>query len=170
MDESDYLNFRLLMIEKQCVGCHMQMTEPQWGTTVVPADTGHRFAVERYDACLSCHPFMPEQFAELTMGVFSAEIQAVKKALDDWALIKNGGMLGTNYYGALAWEYTNPGDLSTGTGPSNADQALIPDNIKKARFNLYLVLYDGSFGVHNGRLAGALLDAASQWIDQEMHN
>ena len=29
---------------------------------------------------------------------------------------------------------------------------LIPDNIQKARFNLYLVLYDGSLGVHNPQL------------------
>jgi hypothetical protein len=159
-----------VLIEKQCVGCHMQMTEPQFGPTTIPGDTGHKFTVDKFNTCLPCHPFMPQEFAEFTMATFSAEIQDVKKALDNWALIKMGGMLGTNYYGALAWEYTNPGDLSSGTGPSTADQALIPDNIKKARFNLYLVLYDGSFGVHNGRLAGRLLEAASAWIDQAMHN
>ena len=52
--------------------------------------------------------------------------------------------------GRRAWEYTMPGALSPGgPGPNAAEQTLIPDNIKKARFNLYLVLYDGSFGVHN---------------------
>ena len=64
-------------------------------------------------------------------------------------------------YGALAWEYTVPGELSTGTaGPSSSQQALIPDNIKRARFNLYIVNNDGSHGTHNALHALALLDAA----------
>ena len=44
----------------------------------------------------------------------------------------------------------------------------IPDGIKQARFNLYLVEHDASYGVHNGYLAGALLDAAENWVAQEM--
>ncbi|HEY5914429.1 MAG TPA: hypothetical protein VJA21_27890, partial [Verrucomicrobiae bacterium] len=153
------------LIEKQCAGCHMQTAEAQDGPPEVPAVTGHTFKVDRYDLCRNCHTFPPE-LVTFTMGAISNRIQQVKRALDDWALVKQGGMLGTHYYGALAWEYTNPGDLSSGTGPSTADQALIPDNIKKARFNLYLVLYDGSFGVHNGFLAVRLLDAAEAWIRQ----
>jgi hypothetical protein len=45
---------------------------------------------------------------------------------------------------------------------------LIPDNIKKARFDLYLVLHDGSFGVHNGPYAIRLLDTAMEWVRGEL--
>jgi hypothetical protein len=73
-------------------------------------------------------------------------------------------------YGTSAWEYTNSGDLSPGgPGPSSSQQALIPVNIQKARFNLYIVLYDGSYGVHNAGFAVTLLEAAQTWIDQELN-
>ena len=42
-------------------------------------------------------------------------------------------------------------------GPNAAAQALIPANIKKARFNLYLVVNDGSLGTHNWVFAFNLL-------------
>jgi hypothetical protein len=72
-----------------------------------------------------------------------------------------------------AWEYTSPGELSnppgtTNAGPSSAEQALIPDTIRKARFNLYLVQRDGSFGVHNGPYSITLLSAARNWIQAEI--
>jgi len=77
--------------------------------------------------------------------------------------------LRTNY-GTRAWEYTNPGDLSAGgSGPGSAEQGLIPDAIKKARFNLYLVLYDGSYGVHNGPFAITLLESARRWVQEELN-
>ena len=87
----------------------------------------------------------------------------------------------------MAWEYTTPGGLilqtnslgyATGwtqldhvnySGPSAANQALIPDNIKKARFNLYLVVNDGSLGTHNWIFALNLLSAAENLIDQELY-
>ena len=122
-----------------------------------------------------------------TTNVFSMEIQRVKAALDQWATDKAPEAWRTKY-GARAWEYSDPGDLSLGgPGPSGTEQAALlqqeeearqndPDNpdlpdfrnIQKARFNLYLVLYDGSFGVHNGRVSGALLDAASKWVKLEI--
>jgi len=72
-------------------------------------------------------------------------------------------------YGNLAWEYTTPGELSTGgPGPNATEQMLLPENIRKARFNLYVVLKDGSFGVHNGPYAVTLLNAAEDWIDEEL--
>jgi hypothetical protein len=70
----------------------------------------------------------------------------------------------------MAWEYTVPGSLSTGTaGPSSSEQALVPDKIKKARFNLYLVVNDGSYGVHNGPHAITLLDTALAWVREELN-
>jgi hypothetical protein len=46
---------------------------------------------------------------------------------------------------------------------------LIPVNIQKARFNLYLVLYDGSFGVHNPLFVVTLLDTAQSWVQAELN-
>jgi hypothetical protein len=48
---------------------------------------------------------------------------------------------------------------------SNTFQA----NIKKARFNLYLIANDGSDGVHNGPLAITLLQAAQSWVTTELN-
>ena len=68
----------------------------------------------------------------------------MKVDLDSWAT--NTGPAGVDQLRHAAWEYTNPGALSSGgPGPTNAAlQALIPVNIQKARFNLYLVYNDGS--------------------------
>ena len=89
--------------------------------------------------------------------------------MNQWAVTKAPAILGTAQYGTRAWEYTVPGTLSPGgPGPNAAQQELIPDNIKKARFNLYLVLYDGSLGVHNFNYSGLLLDTAQDWVDQAL--
>jgi hypothetical protein len=105
--------------------------------------------------------------------------------LNEWAATQAPAALRTN--GVVAWEYTTPGGLTwqtnqTGqvtswaladqvnfTGPNAAGQALIPDNIKKARFDLYLVVNDGSLGAHNWIFALNLLSAAENLIGQELH-
>jgi hypothetical protein len=46
---------------------------------------------------------------------------------------------------------------------------MIPDDIKKARFDLYVVLYDGSYGVHNGPYDIELLQNAQSWIDGQLY-
>jgi len=74
----------------------------------------------------------------------------------------------------LAWEYNIPGDLSNPKadaslrGPTTSEQAQIPDAIKQARMNLYLVQYDGSFGVHNGKYSRHLLNVAKTNINQQV--
>jgi hypothetical protein len=55
------------------------------------------------------------------------------------------------------------------SGPNAAGQALIPDNIKKARFNLNLVVNDGTLGLHNWIFALDLLNAADNMIYQELY-
>jgi hypothetical protein len=153
-------------LQNQCVTCHMQTSE--YVSEQQPAVTGHSFAVNTFNACLKCHP-LPEDLVDFTQTAISDQIQQVKKALDSWALTKAPSALSAKY-GALAWEYTNIGTLSTGAaGPTTAEQALIPDNIKKARFNLYLVLNDGSFGVHNGPFSITLLTTAMDWVQTELH-
>jgi len=92
----------------------------------------------------------------------------VKGSLDFWATTKAPAILGTAIYGTRAWEYVNPGSLSSGgPGPASALQAKIPVNIQKARFNLYLVNNDGSGGVHNPFYVLELLNTADAWVKGE---
>jgi hypothetical protein len=133
-----------------------------------PASTGHSFQVQTYTACLACHP-LPQQLAQFTTSAISNQVQSIKAALDLWAVSKAPPALSAKY-GTRAWEYTTPGDLSPGgPGPSSTEQALLPVNIQKARFNLYVVLNDGSFGVHNGPFTVELLDTAEAWVDEELN-
>jgi hypothetical protein len=106
--------------------------------------------------------------------------------LNEWAQLKAPAALLTK--GVVPWEYTTPGGLTWQTnsaglvaswqeldqvsfsGPNAAGQALIPDNIKKARFDLYLVLNDGSGGVHNPITAIDLLYSAEDLIDYEVNH
>ncbi len=154
-----------LAIEKQCVGCHMPKEE--FVSEAQPAISGHKFKVDSFDSCLNCHPF-PELLTDFTTSIVSNRISEVKASLDLWAATKAPDQLRTNY-GNRAWEYTTPGDLSPGgVGPTSALQAQIPDAIKKARFNLYLVKYDGSYGVHNPLYSLDLLALARDWVQQEL--
>jgi formate-dependent nitrite reductase cytochrome c552 subunit len=155
-----------LRVQNQCVGCHMQSTPFQGEEHA--AVTGHHFKVETYDSCAQCHPF-PEVLAVFAMTSVSNQIQQVKAALDLWGTTKAPEALRTKY-GARAWEYTSPGSLSSGgSGPTAAEQSQIPENIRKARFNVYIVYHDGSFGIHNGRYAITLLQTAQSWIQQELN-
>jgi hypothetical protein len=154
-----------LLITNQCVGCHMQTTP--YVSDQKPANTGHSFKVTSFATCLKCHP-NPEGLVQFTTGAISNQISYVKWALDVWASTKAPESLRLKY-GTRAWEYTTPGSLSPGgPGPTTSEQALIPDNIKKARFDLYLVLYDGSFGIHNAPFATTLLDASLTWVQAEL--
>jgi len=154
-----------VIITNQCVGCHMQTRE--FESEALPAITGHSFRVESYGMCVECHPY-PEVLVDVVGTAVSDEIQRLKAALDLWATTKAPEALRSKY-GALAWEYTTPGELSSGgPGPTEAEQAQVPEGIKKARLNLYLVLYDGSLGVHNPTHISGLLYAAEKWVGDEL--
>ncbi|MGA3143525.1 MAG: multiheme c-type cytochrome [Verrucomicrobiota bacterium] len=162
-------------LTNQCVSCHMQPDAP-------PASTHtHTFTVASDNVCLNCHLFDPGHSGPS----ISNEVTTVLVMLNNWAATKAPAALQTN--GAVIWEYTIPGGLilqtnllgyATGwiqldqvnySGPNAAGQALIPDNIKKARFNLYLVVNDGSLGTHNWIFALNLLSAAENMIYQELY-
>jgi hypothetical protein len=154
-----------LLITNQCVGCHMQTSA--FVSETQPAVTGHSFKVEQYGLCLPCHGKLAGPLVTFVTNAVASRIQEVVFDLDYWAAHKAPASLWAKY-GNLAWEYTTPGGLSSGgPGPNAAEQQLIPENIRKARFNLYVVLNDGSFGVHNGLYATDLLDAAEDWIYDE---
>jgi hypothetical protein len=163
-----------LLITNQCVGCHMQRTP--FVNATPPANTGHSFSVYQYGLCIPCHGTIvvdgtnvstAELLVPFVANSVSNQIQRVKLDLDYWATNKAPASLAK--YGTLAWEYTAPGGLSLGgPGPDASEQSQIPANIQKARFNLYVVLNDGSFGVHNPIYTITLLDAAEDWIEEEM--
>jgi hypothetical protein len=162
-----------LAVTNQCVGCHMQTTP--FVSEAQPAVTGHSFKVESYDVCINCHFTTPSPINELLMSFLvmawtnsiDSEVQTVKFDLDYWAT--NAAPASLAKYGTLAWEYTTPGGLSSGgPGPNAKEQLLIPENIRKARFNLYVVRNDGTLGIHNPAYAGTLLEAADDWIAQEL--
>ena len=154
-----------LRITKQCVGCHMPTEE--YESEAHPAFTGHTFKVESFDSCRTCHPY-PEELTYFTAAIVTNRINQVKNALDLWGATKSPELLRTNY-GTMAWEYNPPGELSPATNsPTAPQQALIPVSIKNARFNLYLIQNDGSFGVHNPIYTIEMLDAASAWVQQEL--
>jgi hypothetical protein len=158
-------------LEKQCVTCHMERSPAQHGSPPIAAVTGHTFRVESYESCAPCHKdaATARGLTELVATGTSIYVQNVKALLDLWAVTRAPAALSSKY-GARAWEYTAPGSLSSGgAGPTAAEQGQIPDRIKKARFNLYLVLYDGSGGVHNPHYARHLLDVASAWVEQELN-
>ena len=160
------------LLEKQCVGCHMQTEE--YVSEAQPAVSGHKFQVESYGACVPCHGTASDAAGLVDLMrdfVIGPRIQDLKTRLDNWALLKGPGVLqSTNNYGKLAWEYTTPGELSVGSpGPNSVEQGRLPKNIQRARFNLYLVFYDGSYGVHNSPFAITLLDTALAWVQEELN-
>jgi hypothetical protein len=168
-------------LTNQCVSCHMQKSaEPAHSQS-------HAFAFDNYSACLNCHPTNPDKLVSNVMvPAVSNRVYNLKIALDYWGANIANPALRTN--NVLAWEYTNPGGLIWQTnqagritgwtqvetvnfsGPNTAAQALIPNDIKRARFNLYLVLNDGSFGTHNPFFALDLLDTAEEWVLDEIYN
>jgi len=161
-------------LTNQCVSCHMQKDAP-------PAITqSHTFEITSHDVCMNCHLTEPGQSA----STISNNVSLLIYELNLWAATKAPAALRTK--GVVIWEYTTPGGLiwqtnSTGfvtswiqmdqvnfSGPNAASQALIPNNIKKARFNLYLVINDGSLGAHNLTFALDLLYAAQILVEQEL--
>ena len=154
-----------LMITNQCVGCHMQ-SSPYQGPAQ-PAVTGHTFTVDSYNLCLACHPY-PEALGAVRAGGGYQPNPATGSGpqslgLDQGACVPVGQVqrprLGIYDAGPIVFR---------GPGPDASEQSLIPINIQKARFNLYLVFNDGSYGVHNSPYSGSLLDQASQWIQAEL--
>jgi hypothetical protein len=153
-------------LEKQCVGCHMQTAPYQ--SAAKPAITGHGFKVQVYNACTPCHDGQGQGLAQFVNLLVSNRVTQVKGSLDAWAT--NYAPQALRSYGPRAWEYANPGGLSSGgPGPTNAAlQSLINTNIQKARFDLYSVYNDGSGGVHNPFYILTLLDTANAWVQGQM--
>ncbi|MEW6157829.1 MAG: ammonia-forming cytochrome c nitrite reductase subunit c552, partial [Verrucomicrobiota bacterium] len=158
---------------KQCVSCHMHSTAVANPTEANPNVMGHSFKV-KIEACASCHK-EGDGLARMTtlQNEIETKLNAVKALLDQWGNTKAAEALRTKY-GALAWEYNTVGHLSNPleqpgiAGPTTAEQAAVPDSIKQARFNLYLIYQDHSFGVHNAEYARYLLKVAEDKVKAEL--
>lgn len=156
----------------QCAQCHVTSISMAKPTPQNPNIRGHTFE-PRMDACQPCH-FDPQAAAdqvESTQTDVKKRISTVKALLDQWAATKAPASLRTKY-GALGWEFSTPGALSdpAGTlkGPTTNEQTNVPPNIKQARFNLYMVQHDASFGVHNGKYTRYLLKVAQDKVNSEL--
>jgi hypothetical protein len=168
-------------LANQCVHCHSAHLPAEPGGTAPAAghDTtnyiGHTFQVA-LQSCAECHisTNAAERAISRTQQNTHNQIASVKALLDQWATNKAPADLQAKY-GTLAWEYTVPGALSNPDGesslrgPTSAEQANVPDAIKQARLNLYLVEHDGSFGVHNGQYARYLLNVAQTNVTAELN-
>jgi hypothetical protein len=152
----------------QCIDCHMQTAAYQSET--VPAVTGHKFSVESYTLCTKCHGPNASNLVDFAENqLLPGEAQQVVTALNYWAATKAPATLAAKY-GTRAWEYTTPGALSSGgSGPTTAEQALIPANIKKARFNLYLAYNEHASAIHNPKFVISLMDAALSFVQLELN-
>ncbi|MBI3945568.1 MAG: hypothetical protein HY321_06600 [Armatimonadetes bacterium] len=146
-------------IEGQCTHCHMYSKAANHSTGA-PGVFGHTFHVD-LRGCAPCHSEADAGARRAsTKQDITNRMNALKARLDAWAA--TSPLYAT--YGNLAWEYTNEGVLSNPNedsalvGPSTADQRQIPAAVKQARFNLYLVLHDGSYGSHNAAYARWMLD------------
>ena len=148
-------------LEMQCAECHLQ--------TATNNASGHTFQVATYNLCFNCHPD-PAGLVQFVTSDISNQIQVTQGLLNMWATNVAPAEVRTNY-GTLAWEYTTPGDLSSGgPGPSAMEQTnFVSTNIMQARFDLYLVLYDGSYGVHNGPYDIQLLQSAQNLVEGQLY-
>lgn len=166
-DNSQTIATHGLGIENQCAHCHTYSVSVANPTDKNPNYTGHKFEV-RFEACEECHSSaeIGELLVEGTQAVISNKIQEVVGLLRNWG-VSNAPATLRNKSGPLAWEYASAGQLSTvlmstitNKPPTSSEQSLIPNSIKQARFNVYLVEHDGSKGVHNAKYARYLLNVA----------
>ncbi|HRW56067.1 MAG TPA: hypothetical protein P5081_24595, partial [Phycisphaerae bacterium] len=93
-----------------------------------------------------CHPSSEQASAALT--TLQAEVET--------RLTEYRTRLGN----ISTWGYSSEG------GP--ADQSMLSDNIKKARFLINYVANDGSGGIHNPDYVRDMLDKIDEYLDAEM--
>jgi hypothetical protein len=158
----------------QCAGCHTHRHNEANPDPENPTYTGHAFRAH-IEACTVCHTNSTGSSSATnlllaTQAEISGMITTTKNLLDLWATTKNTNSWASTYE-ARGWEYTTPGELSNPTGsssivgPTSTQQAQIPQAIKDARFNLYLVAYDQSLGIHNAPYTRYLLEVAQQKVN-----
>jgi hypothetical protein len=126
----------------QCTKCHMP-------------DSRHTFTVSFDKGCSPCHT--PTDAAARSNTIKSEILSllvALRTRMESWAQ--------TTYGNSLYWEYTSTITAEGGTPP---DQAGVPIEIKRARYNYYFVIRSGDYGVHNAPYAKHLMTVANTNLD-----
>ncbi len=155
----------------QCATCHVPSYTGPNGIV-----TGHTFQIDPNGCALGgCHnstshgtPGAPD-YVDYALEN-SNLVVSVADLLNTWAT-NTGPALFTNYNNYLqnSWEYTSPGSLASSNkkGPSASDQMLLPSVIQQARFDIYMVDSDGTFGAHNPTFIPLLIkDAETKVLSQ----
>lgn len=152
----------------QCATCHVPKYQVDANTFV----TGHTFDLDTKGCALGgCHQSgVPD--IEGQQVLTTNNLSRLVELLNSWATNKAPALLGTTAYNNSkqnSWEFTTIGALAsvTNAGPSSANQVKLPAAIRQARFNAYMVLHDGSMGVHNPGYTRFLLnDAETKVLSQ----
>jgi hypothetical protein len=173
----------------QCADCHV----PRYATGAHSNTTGHSFASDNNGCLASCHSSYSNNPAAFTTKINNTKttvtngITRVVSLLNQWGTNVAPAILRTNY-GQLSWEFTSKGALGTsdtkfkvgpplaynpavGPAPSGTNDNLqlstVPQDIRVARWSLYMIYYDQSLGVHNPTYVKALLaDAETRVANQ----
>jgi predicted CXXCH cytochrome family protein len=159
---------------KQCADCHTHRHDTPDPSPANPVYTGHNFQVN-LQVCSQCHDAdaLDALWNNGIRQFVARETEQLVADLNQWGATKAPSSLRTKY-GRLAWEYnvpghlSNPNDIPTLRGPTTQEQQLVPDNIKQARFNLYLVYQDQSQGIHNPGYVHSLLKVAADKVKAEL--
>lgn len=165
-----------------CAACHMPTKTLTSPTPENPNYTGHEFEPllpghDAFNGCTvaGCHDGVTTT-VDATNGLIDLQLEITNKIaavigqLNNWATLRGRGFFGTNQdnYLVNGWEYTTPGAKAsiTNAGPNSTDQRAIPNDIKQARFNLYMVSYgnSASLGIHNPTYTRYLLNDASNKV------
>lgn len=151
----------------QCATCHVPIYSVNASTNV----TGHTFAMDPKGCALGgCHVGSVPDWQGFQVTTTNS-IAMIVGMLNQWATNKGPAIFGANYskYLQNAWEYNTLGGLSsiTNAGPTGSDATKVPDAIKQARFDLYMVANDGSLGVHNPNYVPFVLSDADTKVSSQ---
>lgn len=126
----------------QCTKCHMP-------------DSRHTFTVSFDKGCSPCHtPADAAARANTIKSDILDRLVVIRTRMERWAQ--------TTYGNPLYWNYTS---IITAEGGTPPDQAAVPIEIKRARYNYYFVIRSGDYGVHNAPYAKHLMTVANSNLD-----
>lgn len=128
-------------VPDQCVHCHLP-------------NASHTFTVNLDVSCSPCHTAADAAARETSVqGEVLNGLLALHSRMQAWAL--------ATYGHSDMWDYTT--NLATGETPPN--EATVPIEIQRARYNYYDILTDASYGVHNWVYTDYLLSESNTWLD-----
>lgn len=129
----------------QCVHCHMP-------------NKRHTFTVSLDTSCAPCHTAADAAArSDAVRNEFLNGLLALRTRMENWA---QGA-----FNNPAWWDYTSLITEEGGTAPTSSQEAQVPIEIKRARYNYYFLLREGSFGIHNTPYSRYLLNIANQNLD-----